>query len=153
VASANSTTFVRFGSAAVNGTAGNAVQPIIDGAAMQVAVYTVDTTAPVLLSFDLNMRNGSVVLVFSETVVASTVTINEFAVQASATSATPSVACGGALSPAVDSTQITIDHVVCRRAERDQATVCACYFNQHHVLVVDEFVGDRRHGRVCCDRD
>jgi hypothetical protein len=40
VASANSTTFVRFGSAAVNGTAGNAVQPIIDGAAMQVAVYS-----------------------------------------------------------------------------------------------------------------
>ena len=27
----------------MNGTAGNAVQPIIDGAAMQVAVYTVDT--------------------------------------------------------------------------------------------------------------
>ena len=63
MASANSTTFVRFGSAAVNGTAGNAVQPIIDGAAMQVAVYTVDTTAPVLLSFDLNMRDGNVVLV------------------------------------------------------------------------------------------
>ena len=62
----------------MNGTAGNAVQPIIDGAAMQVAVYTVDTTAPALLSFDLNMRNGSVVLVFSETVVASTVTINEY---------------------------------------------------------------------------
>ena len=61
-----------------------------------------------MLSFDLNMRDGNVVLVFSETVDVSTVTINEFALQASATSATPSVACGGALSSAVDSTQITI---------------------------------------------
>jgi len=72
LATAKATTFLRLGSAAVNDTTGNAVVSIGDGAAVEATTYTPDTTAPFLVSYDLNMRDGQVVLRFSETVDVST---------------------------------------------------------------------------------
>jgi hypothetical protein len=108
LATANTTTFLRIGSAAVNDTAANQVVPVSDGSAVAVSTYTADTTAPVLVSYDLNMHTGVVLMTFSETVNASSVEIGAFVLQSTSSSDLVNVTLAGALSSTTDSTLITV---------------------------------------------
>ncbi len=47
---------------------GNRIVPIIDGEALVISNYTADTTAPVLIEWELDMDEGRVTMTFSETV-------------------------------------------------------------------------------------
>ncbi len=70
-------TFLVLDSAALMDTFGNPVSPVVSASALQVAIFTPDTTPPNVTTFELrNAPNGFdliLVVVFSETVNASTV--------------------------------------------------------------------------------
>ena len=82
LATSANNTYLAIGSAALKDTFGNELTPIIDGQAIQVTLYTNDTSPPTVDTFDLrNAVNGIdvyLVVVFSETINASTVDPTSF---------------------------------------------------------------------------
>ena len=75
-------TYLVLGAATLRDTFGNELTPLIDGQAIQVTLYTNDTNVPTVETFELrNAANGVdvyLVVVFSETVNASTVVPTAF---------------------------------------------------------------------------
>ena len=61
-------TFITITNFTIQDTSGNAVIPITDGMAMQVALYIQDTTPPELERFDLDVDSGRLTLFYSETI-------------------------------------------------------------------------------------
>jgi hypothetical protein len=75
------TTFVALASGALRDMAGVAVVSIAATAAVPVSSYTADTVLPVLTSFALNLNETFLVLSFSETVNASSLTVSQITLQ------------------------------------------------------------------------
>eukprot|EP00731_Ephydatia_muelleri_P036557 Em0277g2a len=74
----NSTTFLSITAYTIVDNAGNPVLAIPLYAALPVATYQLDSYRPSLLSFDLNMNTGVVILHFNQTVNVSTLVIGRF---------------------------------------------------------------------------
>ena len=81
LAISNSTTFISLTSQAILDMAGNSVQEITYGMALQVSEYTEDEISPVLIDFDLDLNTGNLTLVFDETVNASSVIVSDLLLQ------------------------------------------------------------------------
>ena len=84
VASSRNTSWLVFMEDALTDNNLQPVAPLINGInARQPANYTDDTTEPRLLSFDLSLNEGTLVLYFSETVDATTLSVGGIALQSS----------------------------------------------------------------------
>ncbi|CAI8014680.1 hypothetical protein GBAR_LOCUS9168 [Geodia barretti] len=68
-------TYMSFTEAAVKDTSGNAISPNASSSAVIAGNYTEDTTPPELLSFNLDLNIGQLILRFSETVNTTTLTV------------------------------------------------------------------------------
>ena len=72
LANDENTTYLSFVETAVKDTSKNRIEAIPSTDATKVNIYTNDTTPPELLSFNLDLNLGQLILRFSETVDAST---------------------------------------------------------------------------------
>jgi hypothetical protein len=87
LATSTANSFVSFPTTAVQDMAGNNVTAVATSAAVQVASFEADATAPTLVSFTFNLNNGTVSMTFDETVNVSSLSTGSMALAAS-TSAT-----------------------------------------------------------------
>lgn len=76
-----STSFLRLTSQVIADMNRNRVNAIPETAALQASAFINDTTSPILLSFDLDMDNGVLLLNFSETVDVSTTMFQQIILQ------------------------------------------------------------------------
>ena len=74
-------TFVRFLFDGVQDMSGNSIVEIRESDALQVSNFTEDTTAPQLLTFDLNLSTDELILTFDETVDTSSLDVRGILVQ------------------------------------------------------------------------
>ena len=74
-------TFLSVGSLAIRDTSGNVLEEEAPSQALNVTDLYPDILEPILLSFNFNLSNGEIVLTFSETVNASTLTVTGFSLQ------------------------------------------------------------------------
>lgn len=77
----NLTAYISFDSRLVSDMNGNPVIPIPSGSAEQVTMFMDDEVRPRLLAFDLDMNEGLLTLIFSETVNVSSLRANEITLQ------------------------------------------------------------------------
>jgi hypothetical protein len=75
LASNESNSYLSFTENAIKDTSNNSIAPNISTSAVQVVNYTEDTTPPELLSFNLDLNLGQLILRFSETVNTTTLMI------------------------------------------------------------------------------
>ena len=81
LATSNDTTYIAVRPSAVSDNAGNRVNPILARNAIPVTEFTPDAERPSLLSFDLDMNTGILLLHFNETVNVSTLFVDRFTLQ------------------------------------------------------------------------
>jgi hypothetical protein len=73
----NSTTFLSMAADAIFDHAENGVTEVSSGAALQVKSYSADSVSPTLLSFDLNMTDGTMSFTFDEVIKALSLNLGE----------------------------------------------------------------------------
>ena len=81
LATSDNDSFLSITEDAVTDSSGNSVIPVPSAAAVAVSNYTEDTTLPELLSFNLDLNIGQLLLRFSETVNSSTLNLPFFTFQ------------------------------------------------------------------------
>ena len=102
-------TFLAIDPATILDLAGNELIGISDSSALQPELFIPDSTGPFLLSFNLDMNNGTISLTFDETTNAASITVTEFTLQNDAYSPTESYTLGSGATSSVDnSTEIEI---------------------------------------------
>lgn len=84
-------TFLRISSNFVKDMANNSVNAIAPGAAITVTDFVPDASDPVLVGANLNMNNATLVLVFNETIKATSVNATRFTIQNASNTANMSV--------------------------------------------------------------
>ena len=68
LATSSHNTWLSLTSEAAEDAASNALVPVLNSSAIQVSIFTNDTTGPQLLQYSLNLDTGRLVLNFSETI-------------------------------------------------------------------------------------
>ena len=81
LATERNNTYITFSSDLVRDTSGNAVSAITNGRGLQVTTFVNDTVRPSLQQFSLDMNQALLHLTFTETVDASTFTVQEITLQ------------------------------------------------------------------------
>ena len=108
----NSTTaFLALGTDAVQDMYGNLVQRILASQAIAASVYTPDSFLPALLSWEINLSTGTLVVSFNETIDRSSLGFAVFEIQDGATKVTNSYALKNTVATGLDSASysVTID--------------------------------------------
>jgi hypothetical protein len=77
----NSSTFISLAEGAVFDAAENAMVPVPTSSALQVSTYTKDKQGPRLVSFTLNMTDGSMVFTFDEVAMAASLDVSSAVLQ------------------------------------------------------------------------
>ena len=139
----DSTAFLSIAEESVFDMNQNAIVPINESNAQAVTVFTNDTTAPVLLGFDLNLTSELLTLEFSETVRVSTLEIMQVTIQglfANLPSMYWSLQSGEVLTN--DSTVVVIQLNSSDLNEIKIRTDLATMANNTFISVTDRFVQD-----------
>ena len=88
VATSDNDTYISLTELAINDMVGNRVVAISSDNALSVLNYTADITRPLLLTFDLDLDQGTIDLIFSETVNVTTLEVMEVTLLSHITNAT-----------------------------------------------------------------
>ena len=86
LATSRNDTYISITAAAVTDLNNNPVVAIPQSDGLQARIVTTDTTAPILVNFTLNMNTTTLILTFNETVNASSLVVDQIAIQNNETS-------------------------------------------------------------------
>ena len=88
LATSEADTFLRLDNSSIVDMAGNMVSELVNGRAVRVRNYTADDQDPILLSFELDLDSGTMLLTFNETVDTSSLAVEEMTLLSAMSSST-----------------------------------------------------------------
>ena len=135
------TTFLTLSKYAICDMNGNKLTPILDGSAQPAADFIQDSTPPVISNFTLDMNEGSFILTFDETVMATSLTIPYISFQDGESFMNISFTLTGGNSSQSDSTLLEVDFSISDLNEIKRLTLCresdSCFLLHRYATVED----------------
>ena len=141
LAISNDTTFLVAAPAALIDMSGNHMRAISDGQALPADLYIPDESAPVIVSFSVDMDVGNFVMTFDETVNASTFVLQGLTLQDNTTSIDLNFTLTGGVRSTSDSTELTVYFRGVDLNTIKRLTLCReealCYLRHDYGIVYD----------------